>query len=64
MVIATRFGEPKTDEELSGLTWATSNDEQRGRGAVAAEDAGWYKNPVIMGTIVLILTLVLYIIWW
>ena len=34
------------------------------RETVAAEDAGWFKNPVIMGTAVLILTLVLYIIWW
>ena len=55
---------PKTDEELSGLTWATSSREQRGQGAVAAIDAGWYKNPVIMGGLVLVLTLVLYIIWW
>jgi len=63
-LVVSQFTPGKTDEELSGLTWATSNQEQRGRGAVAAEDAGWYKNPVIMGTIVLILTLVLYIIWW
>jgi SSS family solute:Na+ symporter len=63
-IIVSQFTPGKTDEELSGLTWATSNQEQRGRGAVAAEDAGWYKNPVIMGTAVLILTLVLYIIWW
>src|SRR4051812_41853911 len=63
-LVVSQFTPGKTDEELSGLTWATSTDEQRGRGAVAAEDAGWYKNPVIMGTIVLILTLVLYIIWW
>jgi SSS family solute:Na+ symporter len=54
----------KTDEELSGLTWATSNQTQRGRGEVAAVDAGWYKNPVIMGSIVLVITLALYIIWW
>ena len=62
--VVSQFTPGKTDEELSGLTWATSTREQRGQGAVAAEDAGWYKNPVIMGTIVLILTLVLYIIWW
>ena len=34
--------------------------EQRGQGAVAAEDAGWYRNPTIMGGAVLVLTLVLY----
>ena len=62
--IVSQFTPGKTDEELSGLTWATSNKTQRGQGPVAAVDAGWYKNPVIMGTIVLILTLVLYIIWW
>ena len=63
-IIVSQFTPGKTDEELSGLTWATSNREQRGQGAVAAEDAGWIKNPVIMGTLVLIITLVLYIIWW
>ena len=62
--VVSQFTPGKTDEELSGLTWATSNKEQRGQGAVAAVDAGWYKNPVIMGTIVLVITLVLYIIWW
>ena len=63
-IIVSQFTPGKTDEELSGLTWATSTREQRGQGAVAAEDAGWYKNPVIMGTAVLAITLVLYIIWW
>jgi SSS family solute:Na+ symporter len=60
----SQFTPGKTDEELAGLTWATSTAVQRGRGPVAAADAGWIKNPVIMGTLVLILTLVLYIIWW
>ncbi len=55
---------PKTDEELAGLTWATSSREQRGQGAVAAMDAGWYKSPVVMGGLVLVLTLVLYVVWW
>ena len=63
-IIVSQFTPGKTDEELSGLTWATSTKVQRGQGPVAAADAGWYKNPVIMGTLVLILTLVLYIIWW
>jgi solute:Na+ symporter, SSS family len=62
--VVSQFTPSKTDEELSGLTWATSNREQRGQGAVAAEDAGWYKNPTIMGGAVMALTLVLYIIWW
>lgn len=63
-VVVSRFTPAKTDEELSGLTWATSTPVQRGQGPVAAADAGWYKNPVIMGTLVLVITLVLYIIWW
>ena len=62
--VVSQFTPGKTDEELSGLTWATSTREQRGGGAVAAEDAGWYRNPMIMGMAVLALTLVLYIIWW
>jgi SSS family solute:Na+ symporter len=63
-VVVSQFTRPKTDEELAGLTWATSTREQRGQGAVAAVDAGWYKNPVVMGMLVLVLTLALYIIWW
>jgi SSS family solute:Na+ symporter len=63
-IVVSRFTPGKTDEELSGLTWATSTAVQRGRGPVAAADAGWIKNPVIMGTAVLVLTAVLYIIWW
>ena len=31
-------------------------------GAVAGEDTGWYRSPVVLGAIVLILTIVLYII--
>ena len=62
--IVSQFTPRKTDEELVRAHLGDVDEEQRGRGAVAAEDAGWYKNPVIMGTIVLILTLVLYIIWW
>ena len=62
--VVSQFTPSKTDAELSGLTWATSTREQRGGGAVAAEDAGWYRNPMIMGMGVLALTLVLYIIWW
>jgi SSS family solute:Na+ symporter len=62
--VVSQFTPSKTDEELSGLTWATSTREQRGGAAVAGDDAGWYRNPVIMGTAVLALTLVLYIIWW
>ena len=62
--IVSQFTKPKSDEELSGLTWATSTRQQRGHGGVAAADAGWIKNPVIMGSAVLVVTLVLYIIWW
>jgi SSS family solute:Na+ symporter len=61
----SQFTPPKTDEELSGLTWATSTREQRGHGGAAATAGlGWYRNPMIMGMAVLVLTLVLYIIWW
>ena len=42
--VVSQFTPGKTDEELSGLTWATSTREQRGQGAVAAEDAGWYQE--------------------
>lgn len=54
---------PKPDEELRGLVWSLTTKEERSGGA-AAGVAAWYRSPTIMGALVLVLTLVLYIIWW
>ena len=49
MVIATRMQPPKTDDELHGLVHGLEN-----RDASADAVYPWFKNPVIMGVIVLL----------
>jgi len=55
---------PKPEAELVGLVWSLTPKDGRGGGKAAAEDVGWYKSPKVLGGLVLVLTLVLYIIWW
>jgi SSS family solute:Na+ symporter len=58
MVIATRFSEPKTDEELEGLVYGRQNYT-----VTAAKShgiAGILKNPVALGAISLSLCVVAY----
>jgi solute:Na+ symporter, SSS family len=60
MVIATRFGEPKTDEELEGLvygreTLATAAPTEKAHGIAAL-----VKSPVALGALSLLLCVVAY----
>ena len=61
--VVSQFTPGKTDEELAGLTWALDACSEAADRSRRETPAGT-RSPVIMGTIVLILTLVLYIIWW
>jgi SSS family solute:Na+ symporter len=59
MVIATRFSEPKTDEELEGLVYGRQTitvTTTKSRGI-----AGVLKNPVALGTLSLALCALAYI---
>ena len=61
MVIATRFSEPKTDEELEGLvygreTLATAGPTEKARGIAAV-----VKSPVALGALSLALCAVAYV---
>ncbi|MDT7706087.1 MAG: solute:Na+ symporter, family [Pseudonocardiales bacterium] len=53
--------QPKPDAELVGLTWSLTPRESRDH-AITREDAGWYRSPVTLGVIVLVLIVVLYIV--
>lgn len=56
------FTEPKPDEELTGLVWSLT---PRPKSAdLALEDTGWYRSPIVLGMGVLIITIVLYIVFW
>ena len=58
--IVSRVTEPKPDEELRGLVWSLTPREGKGKGA----NAGWIKSPVVLGSGVLVLTAVLYGLFW
>ena len=49
-VVVSQFTPGKTGRGAVRAHLGDVEREQRGRGAVAAEDTGWYKTPVIMGT--------------
>ena len=59
-IIVSMVTQPKPDAELVGLTWSLTPKEDRGHSATG-EDAGWIKSPVVLGTGVLVLTVILYI---
>jgi solute:Na+ symporter, SSS family len=62
-VVVSMFTQPKTDEELRGLVWSLTPKESRGGGELAADEVGWYRSPVVLGGIVILLTIILYIIF-
>ncbi|MFF7633703.1 sodium:solute symporter family protein [Kitasatospora sp. NPDC008050] len=54
---------PRPDSELVGLVWAlTPRDGLKDR--TAREDAGWYRNPAVLGVGALLLATALNIIFW
>jgi SSS family solute:Na+ symporter len=52
---------PKPDAELVGLVWALTPKEERTHSS-SGEDAGWYRSPVLLGGLVLVLTAGLYLV--
>jgi SSS family solute:Na+ symporter len=54
---------PKPASELSGLVWSLTTKEERTH-ATHGDDAGWYRSPVVLGIGVLVLTTILYILFW
>jgi SSS family solute:Na+ symporter len=52
---------PKPDAELVGLVWALTPKEEWTHSS-SGEDAGWYRSPVLLGGLVLVLTAGLYLV--
>ncbi|TDC29309.1 Na+/galactose cotransporter [Micromonospora sp. 15K316] len=57
--ILTPLTRPKRDEDLRGLVYGTGGVDLKGD--VLAGDAAWYRSPLLLGVIVLVLAVVLYI---
>lgn len=53
--------QPKPEAELVGLVWSLTPRGDRTHRRTA-EDAGWYRSPVVLGVSVLVLTVVLYVV--
>jgi SSS family solute:Na+ symporter len=56
-IVLSYFTKPKDESELHGLVWGLS-------GQAFAKAAVWYKNPVILAIIVLVLTCICNVIFW
>ncbi|GAA2879313.1 sodium:solute symporter family protein [Pseudonocardia halophobica] len=54
---------PKPASELTGLVWSLTTKEERVHSA-EGDDAGWYRSPPVLAVGVLVLTAILYIIFW
>jgi solute:Na+ symporter, SSS family len=61
-VAVTAVTRPKPDDELAGLVYSLTPKERRTH-TTTGEDAGWYRSPLLLGTGVLALTVVLNIIF-
>jgi len=46
---------PKPVEELQGLVYGMANEPD----APDAADAGWYRSPLLLGIVVLVLTVII-----
>jgi solute:Na+ symporter, SSS family len=62
-VVVTMFTPSKPDDELRGLVYGLAGDSTSGH-AVLTADKVWWRNPVLLGTIAVVLAFVLYIPVW
>jgi SSS family solute:Na+ symporter len=62
-VIVTMFTRPKPAAELVGLVWSLTPRDELRKAEVGA-DAAWYRKPVLLGVVVLLLALALNIVFW
>ena len=61
-VVVSLLTAPKPDAELTGLVWALTPKADRSHSTTGA-DGGWYRSPVTLGAIVLVLTAGLYVVF-
>jgi SSS family solute:Na+ symporter len=62
-VIVTMFTQPRPAAELTGLVWSLTPRDELRKAEVGA-DAAWYRKPMLLGGVVLLLALVLNIVFW
>jgi SSS family solute:Na+ symporter len=62
-VIITMFTTPRPAAELTGLVWSLTPRDGLRQAEVGA-DAAWYRKPVLLGGVVLLVALALNIIFW
>ena len=62
-VAVSMVSTPKPEAELGGLVWSLTSKDDRTH-STDGDDAGWYRSPVTLGVGVLVLTTVLYILFW
>jgi SSS family solute:Na+ symporter len=56
-IVVSFFTKPKPIEELKGLVWGTADEAGYGKQV-------WYKNPIILGVIIMIMTIACNILFW
>jgi SSS family solute:Na+ symporter len=56
-IIVSFFTKPKPIEELEGLVWGTGEKSDFGKQV-------WFKNPIVLGVIILIMTIACNLIFW
>lgn len=62
-VIVTMFTAPKPAAELAGLVWSLTPRDELRKAEVGA-DAAWYRKPILLGGVVLLIALALNIVFW
>jgi SSS family solute:Na+ symporter len=62
-VIVTMFTTPKPAEQLAGLVWSLTPRDGL-RAAEVGADAAWYRKPMLLGIVVLLVALALNIVFW
>lgn len=61
-LLVSMAGQPKPESELAGLVWSLTPKADRTH-SVEGDDAGWYRSPALLGTLVIVLVIVLYILF-
>jgi len=62
-LIVTMFTKSKDEEELRGLVYGLGSTTPSGEVVLAARTT-WWRNPVVLGLIAVVLALALYIPIW
>ncbi|GIF13113.1 sodium:solute symporter family protein [Actinoplanes teichomyceticus] len=62
-VLVSLFTPSKPEDELRGLVYGLAGHSTSGE-VIVAGDRVWWRNPVVLGTVALVLAVVLYIPFW